>query len=150
MKIKRICMIIIILFLELATFSLRWVKRFYGNISVEEIIFHLVMPIKGTSRTIILSYIKNTAIPILFIGICCVCGYFVYSKIVKQGRMEFCFRLHKIIQKITIRQIALGCLLWIIALIVGTDYYFGLSSYIKNCIEESSFIEEKYVDPKKS
>lgn len=49
--------------LMLMTFALIWSKRYYGNIGLDEIFFHINMPFKGTSKTVWISILKNCLCP---------------------------------------------------------------------------------------
>ena len=41
----------------LAVFSTKWVKATYGGLTVDEILFHLTVPIEGTETGILKSFI---------------------------------------------------------------------------------------------
>ena len=78
---------VVITFMALLTFCLIWARKYYGNIGFEEIVFHLKMPIEGTSKGILLSFAKNCIFPTTV----CMVIWFVLIIPCKRYKKELCF-----------------------------------------------------------
>ncbi len=122
----------------------------YGNISMEEILFHLNMPLQGTADTFVLSYIENALVPsivlwgILF-AVFHFAGKYVYQIEIKASKRAysiqiFPFRFHTAPATAVI-------IFGTVALIFMANKSFDFLDYVKNQIQQSTFIEEVYVDP---
>lgn len=136
-KVNKFIVLIIGCVLCVITFSLIWTRRFYGNIGFEEIIFHLRMPIKGTSTTIIYSFIKNCIFPTLI----CLIGvrYILCSKN---------YHLNKLCTLILTKKIFILLVgVWILVIVLLVEVLFDFSNYVLNQFTPSNFIEDEYVSP---
>ena len=112
-------------------FLARWVFSTWAGLRMDELIFQLKAPIEGTGDGIVMKGVLSSILPAaaltaLFIAVL----YFARNK-----------------REIVIRWgIALGILL-----IVGSAGYawkkLDLTSYVRNQMDESHFIEDNYVDP---
>lgn len=141
---------ILVFIFILLFFSYLWAKANYGNIGLDEIIFHLNMPLQGTADTFIFSYIKTALIPavalfaVFWLLFHCPSGYVYHLKFQTRKRSGtvqiFPLRFHAGI--CTIGLIA-GCVL----LVLMADQTFGFFDFVSNQIHRSTFIEEVYVDP---
>ena len=156
MKKRRIIVIISTVFtfaltlLNLAAyFGLKWIKKNVGIVSIDEIIFHLRVPLKGTGQNIIDDILLTCVLPISIIFIILLVIFFlkpINSLVIR-------FKLFKKNIRISVKRI-LRCTLLIaniIILIVQWNNFntkFKLTEYIQKTKTDSDFIEEKYVDPK--
>ena len=126
---------ILIFLLLILTFSLLWAQKNYGSIGMDEILFTLNMPLKGTSDSLYISYINSSVIPTLLIWI----GELVItwprdkktylSFLYKDPNTEKRAKLIKIsIFPLEVNgKIAFLCVLvWICSLIFGAEKSFGL------------------------
>lgn len=68
-RLKLIIKFIFIFLVVLIFLSTRWSINTYGNLSVDELLFHLTVPIKGTESGLIINFIKNSLIPTVIISI---------------------------------------------------------------------------------
>ena len=74
-KVKRghifylVLFILFIFILSFLSFSLVWVSDHYGNVSFDEIVFHLRMPLQGTSMQFIKSFLDTALKPSLYTAI---------------------------------------------------------------------------------
>ena len=156
MKKKRIIVIISTVFTFALTllnltayFGLNWIKKNVGIVSIDEIIFHLRVPLKGTGQNIIDDILLTCVLPISIIFIVLLVIFFlkpINSIVIR-------FKLFKKNIKISVKRL-LRCILLIgniILLFVQWNNFnnkFKLTEYIQNTKKDSDFIEEKYVDPK--
>lgn len=136
----------------LLSFSLLWAKNNYGNIGFEEIVFHLNMPLEGTSEEFVQSYIKTALCPavfLLFLELSVM--YFpaksMYSLVINGGnKKEWRWKLWPFRPPVFFW--ALFFAAWLGGLVYSADECFGIITYARNQIEQSNFIKEEYVDAK--
>lgn len=140
MNKKKICNtvrnIIIVFAFFVATFLLlttQWIFDTWRSLSVDEIIYHVKMPIEGTSKDTIKSYIFPFGILIVIITI-----VFVFNLFLTKSK-----NVLKNIEKLTIIYLILS----LIIVFINMNSRLNLIGYIKNTLDESSFIEENYVLP---
>lgn len=139
---------VIFLFITLifvvATASLIWAGNYYGNITIDEILFHLSVPLAGTADYIISDFITNMlmyAIP--FIVVIAV-FWLVFWK-AKQEDSKLGHAITKF-KDVTIKWSWIGFIAWVLVLIFMLNNYFGLFAWIKAQTTNSTFIEENYID----
>lgn len=147
--IGKIIFHILILICFICMFSLKWAKANYGNIGFEEIVFHLNMPLKGTSESLLFSYAKTALIPAMILFGAWLVFYFwpMSEKVLlemKVWKKEISF------QMFPLRPGFLGSVLIVLCcfglLISDADASFGFTQYIVNQVQRSKLIEEEYVD----
>lgn len=132
------------------TSSYLWALRNYGNISFEEMIFHINMPLQGTANSFVKDFSLNAALPavVVFAAIQVLCRF--PAKRVYKVTAEKCPNL--LMQVFPVRLPALfaaiGMALWFGALFVSADQSYFISGFIANQLRQSSLIKEEYVDPK--
>lgn len=148
--IKKILFQIVFLVLSLLSFSVLWISRNYGNIGLEEIIFHLNIPLKGASKDFIRSYISTTLCPVvLLFAVECFILYFPTKYLyyfvlgIKSKQVRIC--LYPV--KVSARVIGFLFLIWFGMLFYTADKNFGTTNYIKNLIDQSELIKNEYVSP---
>lgn len=126
--------------ISFVAFILFTIERFllnsFSNMSLEEIIFHLKVPMQGTSNNMIADYFKQSSVLLVL------CGIVLLSLIVVlywKKRTRNCLFVNT------------AAFLLSLVLFVGNLAYFSKQfhaiSYIKNQITSSKFIEENYVNP---
>ena len=149
--IKEILKQIIIFLLILLTFSLSWGARNFGNIGLNEIIFTLNMPLKEASQDFVADYFHRAFFPSL--GIWAVELLFAlypfkiryYFRISLKGKRDFKWRILPLAAPLPI--FLLVFCVWISGLVFAADRQFGVFSYVKSQMANSTFIEEEYVNP---
>lgn len=146
----RAVLYMLIFLLLLLLFSLEWVRRNYGNIGMEEILFHLNMPLQGTEESFIIGYIKTALIPsvaimaVLLILTCWPSGY-IYRIRVAAGKKEFRVRLFPL--RLRTLPAVLITAAGFVVLFLRANSTLDLAGFIYNQMHSSTFIEEEYVDP---
>jgi len=140
----------ILLLLLFLTFSFIWGVNNYGNISFNEIIFHLNMPLKGTSLSLIISYIIHAIIPTVIA--------FVFLELLIHAPISRAYLVQSQVRKnIGIQLLPLSLptwsawlslLCWFSLLLLCANHYFCIDDYIDSQLHQSEIIESEYVNPK--
>ena len=145
-KILGVISILLVLILYILIASILWGSKNFGNVSMEEIIFTLRMPLSGSGSDFVSDYILKVLIPgIVF--------FIIFTVLIikpKNYTYKICI-LHKII---TLYPFKINGLVLIISIIIGlvgsvklADKNFKIIEYAKNQITSSTFIEDNYVFP---
>ena len=138
MSKKNIALIILAGLLLLAgwilVFLVRWVFSTWNGLQIEEMIFQLKAPLEGTGDGIILKGVLSSLLPALALtGLTAL----IYAYAARRGNGG----------KVLLLSGILGAVL-----IAGAFGYawnrLEMGEYVKNQLEDSSFIEDNYVDPK--
>ncbi len=131
---------ICILILLLLSFSLKWIGDQYGNIGLDEIIFHMRMPIVGVAENFVNSFVLTIILPSVF--------FFLFFIVIKRTVYASLRR------KSGENNLKKAALFWIIIFLIWSgvlvfvaNHQYALFSYIKNQLSQSTLIEEEYVDP---
>ena len=142
---------IVFFLLLFGTFSLIWVQMHFANISVEEIIFHLRMPLEGTSSSLVRSFMLTSLLPALILFAVKVATALRPSRyadaLMIVGRKRT-LRVDLSNPRVARTLRAALCLCWALILVLGLNHSYGLVAYIRNLSTPSTFIAEEYVDPR--
>ena len=116
-------------------FLVRWVFETWNGLQIEEMIFQLKAPLEGTGDGIILKGVLSCLLPALVLtGLACL----IFIHAARKGKGG----------KVLLWSLVLG-----IILITGSAGYawnrLELGEYVKNQLDDSSFIEDNYADPAK-
>lgn len=146
---KRIAIIVIIACLLIAfgaTVTIDWLYETFGHLSMDEIVFHLKVPMEGTNTDIIWEFIKQclwkVIIPTAIISI-----VLIYP-MVKDLKI-----IHKINTSERRRTVFVSLTISILILFVSVDKILkttDIKEYIENQSHDSSFIADEYVKPEKT
>lgn len=136
-------------------FTTKWAFKTYGNINVEEIIFHIKVPLVGIESGLMKSYVLQCILTSLIVS------YTIYLIIIiiftnQIGKMiflkiklmdnEFKFKL---LPYNNHPKFVLFILLTSLIFELSIDIRkFGFDDFFMNKIQESTLIQENYVDPK--
>lgn len=144
---KRIAIVVIIACLLIAfgaTVTIDWLYETFGNLSMDEIIFHLKVPMEGTNTDIIIKFIKQclwkVIIPTTIISFVLIYPMVKDLKIVHN--IHTSERRRTIVTSLTISILIL--VVSVNKIIENTD----VMEYIENQNHDSSFIADEYVNPK--
>lgn len=116
--------------------SIIWIYQNTGNVTLEQLIFHLKVPIQGTNVGMIFDYLGWTFLRILAIIAVIspiIILYEVKSKREQENKKKILYRCSTIILALSIAFIII---------------LMDIPTFAKNQIQASTFIEEQYVDPK--
>ena len=146
---KRIAIVVIIACLLIAfgaTVTIDWLYETFGHLSMDEIVFHLKVPMEGTNTDIIWEFIKQclwkVIIPTAIISI-----VLIYP-MVKDLKI-----IHKINTSERRRTVFVSLTISILILFVSVDKILkttDIKEYIENQSHDSSFIADEYVKPEKT
>ncbi len=72
---------IIVCILVLLTFSMKWCMKYFGNISMNEIMFTLNMPLKGASNEYYTTYLIEALSPSVIVCFLFICSFIVLNRL---------------------------------------------------------------------
>lgn len=131
------------------TLTYIWGLSRYGNVSFEEIVFHLNVPLQGTSEDLIANYLKNACQPLLL--------WFLLFEVIVFLPLRKAYRICNRAGRVLIQVFPLrvpfgmamaGLALWLVFLLVGANGSFGVADYVVSQMRQSELIEKEYVDPR--
>ena len=148
-KVLFIYILVLSLFNLILFFGLNWIATNVGIVSIDEIIFHIKVPLTGTSQSMINDIIIRAVMPVVVLFILIVILLYKkhkYSFIleIRLFKKEFTIRIRRLIIMILFLLNTAG----IIFQIVDIENKFKIIDYIKAQTLTSNFIELNYVDPK--
>ena len=137
----------------LAVFSTKWVKATYGGLTVDEILFHLTVPIEGTETSILKSFYTKALYPSIWMAIpIIILLFFVFDYFRRYKATYIDFTVFKKKISIKIHTIVLALLLF-----AGSFYLMWTNidkcltklkiyDYIETQKEDNQFIKDNYVE----
>lgn len=146
---------LVLLFILLIVYSLRWLETKWGdNVSIETIIYQLDAPLKGTPSNLIEAYLFSCIIPSLIIVFAIFFLKVLSSK--KHVAMKYTIRFRDSVRifyinanKIRVAKI----IVILLSLCISVTYIYSQCSrlrvgkYLHSLYNASTIFEEKYVDP---
>lgn len=146
---KRIACIVIVVCLLIAfgaTVTVDWLYETFGHLSMDEIIFHLKVPMQGTNTDIIATFMKQ-----------CLWKVILPSAIIALALIYPMVKDIKIIHEIHTSErrktILVSITISILILIISIDKILkttDIKEYIENQTHDSNFIAKEYVRPEKT
>lgn len=133
---KKIIIKIIILITLMSYFLKEWIISYYGNISFDQILFHIINPIKGVEKSIVITFILNCLIYVILYYIIII----NFIKLIKISKKIDLYKLNKTL----IIAISIFVIVFIYVL-----YDLKVIEYFSTSNKNSSFIEENYIEPQK-
>lgn len=138
-----------------------WARLSFSDLTLDQIIFHVKVPLDGADTTMVGSALKYVLTPIGYLLIIILIVHTVHSRILIRStyryNLIFSFKLtEKYKKEVTIRilpfrlikTVALfSALVILLSSFITADKNFNVLSYVKNQYEDSLFIEENYVEP---
>ncbi len=140
--------LLIFLMLLLST-SLVWCINNFGNIGLNEIIFTLNMPLKGTANSYFLSYFLYAFCPAVIL-----LGVELFAALYKpKHKYSIRFSVFNKVYEISILPFQLNLAIWIVIVLIWfgeiisiANDNFAVFEYVKSQLDSSEFIENMYVD----
>ncbi len=117
-----------------AYFAIKWGSETWSNLSFNEMIYTLMMPLDGTNSAMIADHIRSCVMPAAVFTL----AVLVFMLIIRKWRTAF-----------TLTQIG-AAVAGVIIGAIGSTYAWevlDLSTYLENQETYSSFIDENYIDP---
>ena len=146
-KIIFIIVIIVCIFIGIgSSISIQWLFDNFGNLTMDELIFHIKVPLEGTSTDMIWKYLRESVWKILILTTL-ISAILIYPilkdiKSIKNAKTSKKKRTPVISLAISIVVLIAN----ITSIVEKTD----LDVYIANQINDSKFIEQEYVAPEET
>lgn len=145
--LKKFFIILLVFISILIIISTNWAINTFDNLNIDEIIFQLLVPMTGANTSYFYNYAIYALIPILILT--AVVSFFMlfnYSK-----PLNISLKIKKLNKEINLGFLTSKVFYLALLLIVAIIYSFSkldLVDYVKLQLTSSTFIEDKYVDPK--
>ena len=149
MKKKMIICLIIIIILLIAfstTVTIEWLYDTFGNLSMDEIVFHLKVPMEGTNTDILYTFLKQCILKVI-IPTVIISFILIYPMIRNIKFIDN--RIHTAEKR---RIVVLSLLIAIVILVVSIKKIIDttdIKEYMISQLNDSHFIENEYIDPEK-
>ena len=149
--LSKVLVFLVIFMAGLFVNSSNWLIDTFDNLTPESIIFHIFMPLQGTDNTIISSFISNSLIPSVILG---VIGLVCYVAVFQKAYIiEFLWEGTRRVYELNIgkyNRLAVRVLLGAVTIssIVYASFMLDFNDYIAFAFTDSDFIERHYVDPR--
>ncbi len=146
MKKSIICTLIVIFILIAfsATVTIEWLYETFGHLSMDEIIFHLKVPMEGTNTDILVTFAKQCILKVIVPT--AIISFILIYPMIKNLKM-FKNKVHTAeARQTTILSLTISIIILLVSvtrIMILTD----IKQYIANQIDKSNFIEEEYVKP---
>ncbi len=143
---KRIACIVIVICLLIAfgaTVTVDWLYDTFGNLSMDEIIFHLKVPMEGTNTDIIFTFVKQCLWKVIIPT--AIIAFALIYPMIKDIKI-----IHEIHTSERRRTIVLSLTISILILIISINNIIettDIKEYIENQTHDSNFIAKEYVKP---
>ena len=137
-KVLRILLWIFLftLFLFSSTFLFAsfWLVNTWGNLNMEEIIFHIKAPMQGANYDVVKLFLSHYMVPVLVFFVILLSVFLV-------------FRKKKLTKKLYIIILPISSVLIVFSSFLYLNHKLAAIEYLKNQNQSSDFIENNYVDP---
>ena len=143
---KRIACIVIVICLLIAfgaTVTVDWLYDTFGHLSMDEIIFHLKVPMEGTNTDIIFTFVKQCLWKVIIPT--AIIAFALIYPMIKDIKI-----IHEIHTSERRRTIVLSLTISILILIISINNIIettDIKEYIENQTHDSNFIAKEYVRP---
>lgn len=149
-KVVKALIPVFVLLIVFLIFSAKWALKTFSNVTIDEVIYHLMAPIDGTNMDTIYSFIFKV-IPITIIVATIINLYLFYkSKTKVFFELSFKDKMRSIqVFPLKIKTIYKGLIVFVLGfgLLYFTTEDLEIVAYVKAQLQSSMFIEENYVDP---
>jgi len=133
-----------------AIFATIFVRNSYGKTPIDQIIFHLQVPIEGTSTDLLPIIIFNCILVPLILFIVIILLSIIINKLIKNRKITKTIRNKEytfLPINLTSRGFKMICILGLIVIIIDNLIFYDVFNFVKNTFTKSDFIEQNYVDP---
>lgn len=148
MRKRIICTLIVICLLLAfsASVTIEWLYDTFGHLTMDEIVFHLKVPMEGTNTDIILKFIKQCILKVIIPTI--IISFALIYPMVKD--IKIINEIHTSERKRTaIASLTISICILVVSInniLKTTD----IKEYLKNQIDSSNFIAKEYINPQKA
>ena len=147
-KVGTVVCCLLVLGLLFLTYTYLFAKRNFGAVPFDQIVFHIMMPLSGTSSDMIKDYVTGYVLPFVSAWMIFICWVYVPVKkgiglAVRFGRKEGFLSIFPL--KLPLRLFITFLAVWFCILFFLIDRKFSMISYLKSQLSASSLIEEEYI-----
>ena len=128
--------------------SVLWIRKTFGNINIEQIVFHLFSPIEGAGKEIVKDFNKNVILlSFIFTAI-----IFIINDQLWKYKIILGIRLKNYILEITVLPLKLKRIFYFLFIIflvtiLLTNIYFNSFTFIIKQFNSTNIYKENYIDP---
>ena len=145
-RVLRALLRLLILLAALLTIATLWARETYGYITIEEILFHLVMPLQGTARDLTYSLLRWVFLPFAALSALIFAALLLPRHRVLFARLGS-LRIPLLPLRLPLPLMAVGLVLWGMVFYPIADRFLAISEFVRGRLRDSTLIEERYVDP---
>lgn len=147
--VKRIIRFLYLFILCACVLGSIWVRKYFGDVTFDEVLFQITSPIEGTNMGVIYNCIFNLIIPVFLVSLILYIIIFYNSNNYINLEVGFKKKMINInLYPFTKKdRIIIFIILSIICIGFGLTK-LDIIGYIKDSIKTSTFIEEHYINPK--
>lgn len=150
-KLSNVVAIVIVFLSFLLALSTKWVIGTFGLLSPDELIFHLKVPLEGTSNELIVSFIKENVFVAASLTAVCLLVLIIPLNTYAELKIHF-FRVVKTIQfapiHFTKNHFRLFSVFLLVVCLGYSCFTLNIQDFIVLQFSDSSFIKGNYVDTK--
>lgn len=132
--IETVLAIVMVFLSVLLMLSVKWLMATWSELTVDEIIYHMVAPLQGTSTAMVREYIMHCTVPAAILSIILIGIFFVYRKKKVYG--------YALVAAFISSFFTTGFT------VINAWDDLNLGTYIATQFEKSNFIDDNYVDPR--
>ena len=145
---RRAFLHVMMLVLLWLTLSYSWGLSRFGNVGMEEIVFHLNVPLEGTSTSMVSDYLVTVLRETVLAFVMFEALVFFPAKKKYQYRRKDGGLLLQVFPLEAPFGRAMACMgIWFLVLLAGANDSFGVSHYVMSQIRQSELFEQEYVNP---
>ena len=144
---------LLLLVLLIAGFSLAWADQNFGTVSFDEVVFHAMMPLQGTSANMVGDYVSSALVPALMVWAALMllaCFPVTRSLVLQFGEGEKAKAFSIFPLRIPAVPFAMGLVGMFALVLWQANRKFDFVTYVKNQLQSSALIEEEYVNPEQA
>ncbi len=143
----RVLLRALVLLLILLSAACVWASRSYRNVSMQEVLFYLRMPLRGTARQFTNALLKWVFLPA---GLAAAALFFLWIPRRRErwlaGRRGFSV----LPLRLPLPALLLLIAVWLSALLPAGDRLLDIRGWAESVVHQSDFIEKNYADPTKT
>lgn len=153
-RVIRFLTYLLIIIAVLIVYSTKWSQVTYGNIQMEEILFYLTVPLQGTEKGLLVSFIKKSLIPTIIEATIINILVSILFKKMDNNHLLIKLKVFKKNIELQLNSILVKTLTILFLLVIGfleiisCFKTLNINTYLKNQINDSTFIEENFIDSK--
>ncbi len=133
-RIETVLAVILVFLSTLIMFSVKWLLATWSELTVDEIIYHIVAPLQGTSTVMVKEYLMHCTVPAALVSLIVIAVFITYRKKKAYG--------YALMLSFVSAFFTTGFT------VINAWDDLDLGNYLVSQFEKSSFIDDNYVDPK--